>query len=57
MVGGPSGSETVGIGALEIEIDGMERGLMGGTSSIWIEGGSGTLIVGTMGAEAVDPGI
>lgn len=57
VVGGSSGSEMVGIGVSEIEMDGIEGGLQGAASSTWIEGRSGTLIVGTMGAEAVDAGM
>lgn len=56
-VGGSSGSEMVGIGASETEIEGMKGELISGPSLIWMEGGSGTLMLGMMGAEAVDSGM
>ena len=57
MVGGSSGNEMVGIGEFEIEMEGMEGELQDSVSSMCIGGGSGTLMVGTIGAEAVDSGI
>lgn len=56
-VGGSSGSEMVGIGVSETEIEGAEGESISGASLIWMEGRSGTLMVGMMGAEAVDSGM
>ena len=47
----------VGVGISETEIEGMEGESIFGASLIWMEGGSGTLMVGMMGAEAVDSGM